>query len=593
MREWGDQVLPRGGRALAVTAAAACRSAPRNMASAPAAPSAPSADTFRVTTTADAHDADPGDGGCADAAGKCTLRAAIEEAASRPLGTQSRSACPPALPADPRHAGRRLPVRPVSITIVGTGRGSTVISAGDAFRVMWVAASDRRPRRARDHRRQRRANGFGGGVFNRGTLTITSTTVDSQPGRGRRRGRQLRRVARGDAQPDPGQRRYLGGGGSRTAACTTSPVRYWSVSSTITGNLVGERGRREFSGRMGTLLPSAWPRWHPAPLLGPPAAPRPRSRGGRAVLTVLDSNVSGNHAGGDGGGIAAEGAARVIGSVIEDNSARGAWVAGPTSACRATRISRNRAGAAAASSLPYPEQDDHRVHPGRQSRRRLRRRDRESGNVTVTGARWPETPPAAGPRRRRRGRVFEGGALVQLSDSTLAGNSTRPAGGGAINNYGGLAECRSTRSPATPGPSPEAATARPPGRSWPPAGRQPNCSVPLHETAGYNLTSDRSCGLARRPTWPAPTRSSGRWRPTADRPRRWRCCPGARPSTRAASPDLGLPADRPAGHPAVGPGLRHRRLRAARPLIPRNPDNPHRAHSSRSRSMPIFPPTPR
>src|SRR5690348_18498020 len=35
---------------------------------------------FTVNTTADAHDAHPGDGICADAAGKCTLRAAIEEA---------------------------------------------------------------------------------------------------------------------------------------------------------------------------------------------------------------------------------------------------------------------------------------------------------------------------------------------------------------------------------------------------------------------------------------------------------------------------------------------------------------------------------
>lgn len=41
---------------------------------------------FEVTTTADAHDADPGDDRCADSAGRCTLRAAVEEAAAQPPG---------------------------------------------------------------------------------------------------------------------------------------------------------------------------------------------------------------------------------------------------------------------------------------------------------------------------------------------------------------------------------------------------------------------------------------------------------------------------------------------------------------------------
>ncbi len=49
-----------------------------------------SALSFTVNTTADAHDAHPGDGKCADAAGQCTLRAALEEAdASPPGGTVS------------------------------------------------------------------------------------------------------------------------------------------------------------------------------------------------------------------------------------------------------------------------------------------------------------------------------------------------------------------------------------------------------------------------------------------------------------------------------------------------------------------------
>ncbi|MEP7076575.1 MAG: choice-of-anchor Q domain-containing protein [Acidobacteriota bacterium] len=42
----------------------------------------PKAQVFTVDSTADTPDADPGDGGCADAGGQCTLRAAIDEANS-------------------------------------------------------------------------------------------------------------------------------------------------------------------------------------------------------------------------------------------------------------------------------------------------------------------------------------------------------------------------------------------------------------------------------------------------------------------------------------------------------------------------------
>ena len=50
--------------------------------------------SFEVTTTADAHDAHPGDGRCADREGRCTLRAATEEAAAQPPGTAVSIAVP-------------------------------------------------------------------------------------------------------------------------------------------------------------------------------------------------------------------------------------------------------------------------------------------------------------------------------------------------------------------------------------------------------------------------------------------------------------------------------------------------------------------
>src|SRR5579863_9287681 len=43
--------------------------------------------TFTVNTTVDAPDAHPGAGACADAAGQCTLRAAVQESDAQPAGT--------------------------------------------------------------------------------------------------------------------------------------------------------------------------------------------------------------------------------------------------------------------------------------------------------------------------------------------------------------------------------------------------------------------------------------------------------------------------------------------------------------------------
>ena len=43
--------------------------------------------TFTVDTTADSHDAHPGDGACTDSSGRCSLRAAIEEANAEARGS--------------------------------------------------------------------------------------------------------------------------------------------------------------------------------------------------------------------------------------------------------------------------------------------------------------------------------------------------------------------------------------------------------------------------------------------------------------------------------------------------------------------------
>src|ERR1700723_24029 len=43
--------------------------------------------SYTVNSTADSHDANPGNGICADSQGRCTLRAAIEAASADPSGS--------------------------------------------------------------------------------------------------------------------------------------------------------------------------------------------------------------------------------------------------------------------------------------------------------------------------------------------------------------------------------------------------------------------------------------------------------------------------------------------------------------------------
>src|SRR6516225_6235391 len=102
--------------------------------------------TFAVNSTADSHDAHPGNGKCADRAGRCTLRAAVEAADAEPSGTSVTIAVP---------AGTYrltlgslgLTANTVSITgtgsgaIAGAGSGTTVIKANGAFRVVNVGSA--------------------------------------------------------------------------------------------------------------------------------------------------------------------------------------------------------------------------------------------------------------------------------------------------------------------------------------------------------------------------------------------------------------------------------------------------------------------
>src|SRR5215472_5791658 len=126
-------------RLFAAAGAAACLLTAGTAAWLPSAARA-SPETFTVNTTADAHDAHAGDGSCADAAGQCTLRAALEEAAASPSGSTVHIAVP-AGTYDLTLGSLTLgSTAPLNITVAGAGAVGTVVAATGRFRVMAVTA---------------------------------------------------------------------------------------------------------------------------------------------------------------------------------------------------------------------------------------------------------------------------------------------------------------------------------------------------------------------------------------------------------------------------------------------------------------------
>src|SRR5215469_14792431 len=107
------------------------------------APVAAATVTFTVTSTADSHDAHPGNGKCADSAGRCTLRAAVEAANAEPAGTSVAIKVPSGqyllTLGSLDLTGNTIGIRGAgSGAIAGTGAGSTVVQAKGAFRVVSV-----------------------------------------------------------------------------------------------------------------------------------------------------------------------------------------------------------------------------------------------------------------------------------------------------------------------------------------------------------------------------------------------------------------------------------------------------------------------
>jgi len=126
----------------------------------------------------DAPAANPGDGVCEDTDGRCTLRAAIEEA--QPLGGARTIAVPDTL--------FRLDQGPVAITgdvtLIGVGAGRSEIAAVGEQRVFEVAPGGRLTLSGLTLSGDEPVEGFGGLVFNEGDLIIEDALLQGGDGTG-------------------------------------------------------------------------------------------------------------------------------------------------------------------------------------------------------------------------------------------------------------------------------------------------------------------------------------------------------------------------------------------------------------------------
>lgn len=224
--------------------------------------------TFTINSTADAVDANPGDGTCATAAGGCTLRAAIQEANALagtdtiilPAGTYTLTIPGPP---DILAATGDLDIT-ADLTITGAGASSTIIDGNAIDRVVEI-----RPGATVDIAgvtiQNGDANGHGGGsilVFG-SMLTLVDSTIT-------------------------GSTASSGGGVYNTNSSTLT-----IIGSTISGNTAASTGL----GGGGIL------------------------NGAGNTLTLVNSTVSGNNATNDGGGIWNFGSATLTNVTVSDNGA--------------------------------------------------------------------------------------------------------------------------------------------------------------------------------------------------------------------------------------------------------------------------------
>ncbi len=229
-----------------------------------------SAAGFTVNSTADAVDANPGDGVCAAASGQCTLRAAIMEAndlsgadtITLPAGTYTLTIAGTGQD-DAVAATGDLDIKD-DVTINGAGAAAAVIDGGGIDRIFAIWNGRAVTISGVAIRNGNAGTRSGGGIANRGVLVMNDSSVTAN--------RSLTNCGGGIYS--------FGGEG------TTATIR----STTISGNSAVCAGGIGNQGQFG-------------------------------VVTIIDSTISDNTAtGGNGGGFTNHGSAVITGSTISNNT---------------------------------------------------------------------------------------------------------------------------------------------------------------------------------------------------------------------------------------------------------------------------------
>jgi hypothetical protein len=466
----------------------------------------PGAVTFLVNSTADAHDAHPRKGKCADRAGRCTLRAAAEAASAEPAGTLVTIRVP---------AGHyrlklgSLDLASNTVSVAGAGAGATIIQAGGAFRVIEVGAAATAGLTGVTITGGRAgSSGYGGGVYSSGQLTVSRSVISgSKAGAGggiANAGGALivkHTAITGNHAP------VFGGGGIQNGGPHNVPGLVQVTDSTISGNVSrDDDGGGILNGQNG----------HPAGARQPAARVRPvcprirhcaagrrrpgtrwaASDGAGLNLVVTGSRLTGNKSGNSGGAIANDGGTAVVTrSTVTHNSAGsgvggGIFTAGPLTVSRST-VSHNRAsygGGIETYNAPGPKTTV--------TQSTLDHNRADVGGAIDTSATVAVTASTlAGNKAGQGGGIEAEGVLIHVLNSTISGNA-----GGGIETYacGGGTLRYSTMDRNSTALILSCPDLRVTGSIIAASTSGANCrgSAPA-ERRGYNLDSGASCGFTR------------------------------------------------------------------------------------------------
>jgi CSLREA domain-containing protein len=468
----------------------------------------PGAVTFAVTTTADAHAARPGKGKCADRAGRCTLRAAVEAASAEPVGTVVTIKAP---------AGRyrltlgSLDLATNTISIAGAGAAATVIQAAGAFRVIAVgAAATAALSRVTITGGRAGPSGYGGGVYSAGQLTVTRSAISgNRAGAGGGIANAGGTLLVSQATITGNRAPFYGGGGIQNGGLHNVPGLVDVVGSTISGNVSGADGGGILNGQNGhpasarnaaAVVRPACPRIRRCAAGRDHGARRAASGGAGLNLIVVGTVLTGNTSSNAGGAIASDGGtAAVAGSTLSRNSA-GGGVGGGISAYGSLTVGRstlswNRAdsgGGIEAFDGGGPVPSNAAITRSTLSHNKALIGGAIDASTTVQVSASTLTANQAG---QGAGIEDEGGSVIHVLNSTISGNvgagiQTYACAGGTLryttmdgNSAALILSCPDLR---VTGSIVAASTSG------------ANCRGPAPgERAGYNLDSGTSCGFTK------------------------------------------------------------------------------------------------